>query len=93
VESVIGFPSLSLSLLEKVLFRYDTAILWAATGWFLEQYRETFHVKEEYLEKIEARCPRSPQYLERNLRGGWLASRWNLILPNTLKRPAEYDER
>lgn len=92
VESASGFPTLSLSLLEQVLLRYDIAILWAATGWFLECYRKTFEVNDEYLEKIERRCPRSPQYLERKLRGGWLASRWNLILPNTLKQPAEYDE-
>jgi len=85
VESAIGFPTLDLSLLEQVLLRYNIAVLWAATGWFLERYRKTFEVNEEYLEKIESRCPRSPQYLERNLRGGWLASRWNLILPNTLR--------
>jgi len=93
VESARGFPTLSLSLLEDVLHRYDTAILWAATGWFLERFQTTFQVSEEYLEKIEHRCPRSPLYLERNLRGGWLAPRWNLILPNILKQPAEYDER
>ena len=92
VESAIGFPTLDLSLLEQVLLRYDIAILWAATGWFLERYRKTFEVNEEYLEKIERRCPCSPQYLERKLRGGWLASRWNLILPDTLKQPADYDE-
>ena len=93
VESASGFPTLSLSLLEKVLLRYDIALLWAATGWFLERYQETFQVSEEYLEKIELRCPCSPQYLERNLRGGWLASRWNLILPNILRQPVEYNER
>ncbi|UCC38188.1 MAG: hypothetical protein JSV96_10035 [Candidatus Aminicenantes bacterium] len=93
VESAIGFPTLSLSLLEKVLHRYDIALLWAATGWFLERYRRIFQVSEEYLEKFKLRCPCSPQYLERNLRGGWLASRWNLILPNTLKQQVEYDER
>lgn len=93
VESAIGFPTLNMSLLEKILLRYDIALLWAATGWFLERYRKTFQVSEEYLEKIELRCPCSPQYLERNLRGGWLTSRWNLILPNTLNQPVEYDER
>jgi predicted transcriptional regulator of viral defense system len=92
VESAIGFPTLDLSLLEQVLLSYDIAVLWAATGWFLERYRKTFEVNEEYLEKIERRCPRAPQYLERKLRGGWLASRWNLILPDTLKQPAGYDE-
>ena len=39
----------------------------------------------EVLSRLERRRPRSPQYLERSNRGGWLASRWNLILPNSLK--------
>ncbi len=93
VESAIGFPTLSLSLLEKILNRYDIALLWGATGWFLERYRKTFQVSEEYLAKLELRCPRSPQYLERTGQGGWLASRWNLILPNTMKHTFKYNER
>lgn len=92
VESATGFPTLDLSLLEQILLSYDIAVLWAAAGWFLERYQKIFSVSEEYLEKIERRCPRSPQYLERNLRGGWLASRWNLILPDTLKLSKGYDE-
>lgn len=92
VESATGFPTLDLSLLEQILLSHDIAVLWAAAGWFLERCQKTFDVSEEYLEKIERRCPRSPQYLERNLRGGWLASRWNLILPNSLKLPMGHDE-
>jgi predicted transcriptional regulator of viral defense system len=91
IDSAIGFPTLSLSQLEEILRLYNVARLWAAVGWFLERHHKTFHVDDEYLERFEQRCPRSPQYLERKLRGGWLASRWNLILPKTLKQSVEYD--
>lgn len=92
VESAIGFPTLDLSLLEQILLGYDIAVLWAAAGWFLDRYKKTFEVNEEYLKKIERRCPRSPQYLERNLRGGRLASRWNLIVPDSMKLLTENNE-
>ena len=85
VQSVAGYPVLDLELLEEVLRRYDIAHLWAAAGWFLERFQKAFYVPDNVLERMERRRPRSPQYLERNLRGGWLASRWNLILPNSLK--------
>ena len=51
-QSASGFPSLDLALLEKLLERYDLATIWAATGWFLERYRTTFHPSERLL----ARC-------------------------------------
>jgi predicted transcriptional regulator of viral defense system len=85
VQSAAGYPVLDLELLEEVLRRYDIANLWAATGWFLERFQKAFYVPDDVLARMERRRPRSPQYLERNLRGGWLASRWNLILPNSLK--------
>lgn len=85
VQSAGGFSTLDLDLLEEVLHRYDIANLWAAIGWFLERFQGAFYVPDEVLARMERRRPRSPQYLERSLRGGWLASRWNLILPNGLK--------
>jgi len=92
VQSAGGFPTLDLDLLKKVLDRYEISNLWAALGWFLEGFQKTFHVTEKYLNTIERKKPRSPQYLERNQRGGWLASRWNLILPAGLKKIGELDE-
>ena len=85
VLSAGGFSTIDLNLLEEVLNRYDIANLWAATGWFLERFQASFYVSDEVLSRLERRRPRSPQYLERSNRGGWLASRWNLILPNSLK--------
>jgi predicted transcriptional regulator of viral defense system len=92
VQSASGFPTLDLELIETVLRRYGVAHLWAATGWFLERFRQTFHVPEGLLDRCERHRPRSPQYLERRRRGGTLAARWSLILPRRLAQPGEPDE-
>jgi hypothetical protein len=92
VESAAGFPVLDLELLERLLSVYGTRYLWAATGWFLETYRETFHVPEALLARCEQRRPASPQYLLRGSRGGTFSKRWNLVLPSTLT-VREPDER
>jgi len=92
VTSAMGFAVLDLKLLSEILERYGIATLWAATGWFLERFRETFHVPEEYLTRMEERRPRAAHYLERNRRGGGLASRWNLILPKGLMQQEELHE-
>ena len=84
VVSAAGFPTLDLALLGKLLECYDAATLWAAAGWFLERYREVFHVPEKLLTGFERRRPRSPHYLERDRRGGVLVGRWNLILPDAV---------
>ncbi|MFO8035025.1 MAG: hypothetical protein R6U57_00115 [Anaerolineales bacterium] len=83
--SASGFPVLNLSLLEQILKTYDTRKLWAATGWFLEQFQKDFHVPEETLNRFENNIPRSPLYLIHDNRGGTLAHRWNLILPDTVQ--------
>lgn len=84
VRSAAGFESLDLDLLESILKRYAIANLWAAAGWFLEQHQRYFHVPESLLNACEKRRPKSPQYLERNARGGRLAPRWNLILHQSI---------
>jgi predicted transcriptional regulator of viral defense system len=92
VTSASGFAVLDLALIDEILQRYGIAKLWAATGWFLERFRETFHVPDEFLNHLERHRPRVPHYIERNRRGGALASRWNLILPNELMRQEELNE-
>ncbi len=93
VSSAGGFTTLELELLGEVLARYDVANLWAATGWFLERTRETFHASEAVLERYATRVPASPQYLDRSRRGGVLHRRWNLIVPAELERLGGQDER
>jgi len=84
VTSASGFTVLDLRLLNEILERYGIANLWAATGWFLERFRQIFHVPEDFLNRMEERRPHSPHYLERNRRGGLLVPRWNLILQKEL---------
>jgi predicted transcriptional regulator of viral defense system len=92
VRSASGFATLDLDLLKEILRGYGVANLWAATGWFLERFQRSFHVPASLLSRMEQNRPRSPQYLERNRRGGTLAPRWNLILPQILVQPGEVDE-
>jgi hypothetical protein len=93
VLSASGFAILDLDLLEKVLHGYSTANLWAAVGWFLERFQQTFYVPDKMLERLAQNRPRSSHYLERDRRGGALAARWNLILPEALTSLGEPDER
>lgn len=93
VRSVSGIPTLDLDLLTDVLRCYDAANLWAATGWFIERFQQSFHVPARVLGRFERHRPRSPQYLERGRRGGTLVARWNLVLPDSLVHPGEADER
>jgi predicted transcriptional regulator of viral defense system len=89
VNSAGGFPILDLSLLEGLLRRYDIANLWAAAGWFLERFQQAFHAPAGVLARMERHRPRSPQYLERDSRGGALVPKWNLILPRAVLGPGE----
>jgi len=93
VKSAGGFSVLDLELLKEILHCYKIANLWAATGWFLERFRQRFYVNEEVLDQMTQFCPRAPQYLERNRRDGVLSARWNLLLPKDLVNMGEPDER
>lgn len=92
VESAAGFPVLDLELLQEILAAYGSKSLWAAAGWFLERYRQTFYVSSEVLAAIESNVPKAPHYLSRNRRGGTLAGRWNLIVPESFTTGREPDE-
>ncbi len=46
-----------------------------------------------FLRELDKHRPRSPHYLLRGDRGGTLAGRWNLILPEALVTGGEPDER
>ena len=93
IDSARGFAVLDLGLLQQILQSYNIANLWAATGWFLERFRKSFHVTERVLDQMAQYCPKAPQYLERSRREGVLAARWNLLLPKELVNLREPDER
>lgn len=84
VASAMGFGSLDLDLLQKILCAYDQNNLWASVGWFLERYQKQFYVPEHLLNDLAERRPKKPRYLIRSDRGGMLNKRWNLIIPDKL---------
>lgn len=92
VVSVGGVPVLDLDLVCEVLERYGIRKLWAATGWFLERHRKTFQVPDATLGRLEKMRPTSPHYLDRNSRGGTLSLRWNVVVPEELRRIGGPDE-
>lgn len=93
LESAGAVPALDLELLHEILVRYDTARLWAATGWFLEQHQQAFSVPDAFVRDLELRRPLATQYLERGQRGGQLAPRWNLVIPDVVRHLGAGDER
>jgi predicted transcriptional regulator of viral defense system len=93
LRSTGAFPTLDLALLREILFRYDTARLWAATGWILEQYQSSFSVPDVFLDDLELRRPTAALYLQRAQRGGRLATRWNLVIPEVVYHLSAADER
>ena len=93
VESASGLAVLDLQLLWRVVTAYGEKGLFAAVGWFLERQQRALFVPDEFLRRLEKHRPKSPQYLLRGERGGRLARRWNLILPDSLVQSGEPDER
>ncbi len=88
-----ALPTLDLALLADILERYDTARLWAATGWFLERHQSAFSVPESFLSRLETHCPTTALYLQRDQRGGTLEPRWNLVVPRSPFHLSAGDER
>ena len=93
VESASGLAVLEFDLLWRVLSAYHEKGLFAAVGWFLERQQRDLFVPGELLSRVEKHRPKSPHYLLRGERGGRLARRWNLILPEALVHPGEPDGR
>jgi len=93
LQSAGAFPTLDLALLREILVRYDTARLWAASGWVLEQHQRSFSVPDAFLDDLQLRRPAVAAYLQRDQRGGRLATRWNLVLPEVVYHLSTADER
>lgn len=66
-------------------FKLASAVTVAKVGFYLEQHREDLMVEDRHLERLRARAPRRPMYLERGRREpGKLLSRWNLVVPERI---------
>jgi predicted transcriptional regulator of viral defense system len=64
----------------------------AKVGFFLEQHREVFMVKEAHLQPLRQHRPRMPHYVERrDGRSGRLAPAWNVIVPREVSERSWQD--
>jgi len=63
-------------------FKLESSVTVAKVGFYLEQHREELMVEDRHLDRLRARVPSRPMYLERSKReSGKLLSRWNLVVP------------
>ncbi len=70
-----------LDLVVQYALLLENATTAAKVGFFLEQHKDRLMVDESHLERLRARRPRKPHYLERARRRGRLVSNWNLVVP------------
>jgi predicted transcriptional regulator of viral defense system len=85
LNSVLGFGVLDLDALEAYLRILNIRRAWAVTAFFLETQQERLFIPDQLLLRWEAEGPRSarsPHYWLRGQRGGTLAKRWNLVVPD-----------
>jgi predicted transcriptional regulator of viral defense system len=62
--------------------RLASATVVAKVGFYLAQHREALMVEDRHLDRLRARAPRQPRYLERHRRApGHLVAPWNLVVP------------
>jgi len=79
-RSVFSVTALDLGALEEYVTLLGSGTLVAKVGFFLEARREELVVPAPLLERLRARVPRGPVFMERS-RGGRLVARWALIVP------------
>ena len=77
-------PFLNFEVLGEYLELRGRKVLFAKTGFFLEQHRETFFVEESSLQRLERRVPKQPLYLDGRDQQGRLAQRWSLIVSDEI---------
>jgi predicted transcriptional regulator of viral defense system len=84
-RSLDAVPALDTERLEAYVTRLGSRTVAAKVGYFLECRREELVVPPGVLERLRARVPAAPVYMERR-RGGRLVARWALIVPVRLLR-------
>lgn len=82
-RSLSSVPAIDPEPLEEYVELLGNKTLAAKVGFFLDTHREELVVPSALLERLRARLPRSPVYMDRS-RKGHLVSRWSLIVPAEL---------
>ncbi|MBN1628418.1 MAG: hypothetical protein JW990_01520 [Thermoleophilia bacterium] len=85
LNSVTGFGVVELTGMESYLRALRLRRAWAVTGYFLENQQTRLFVPDDVLARWEGESPRSRQYWLPGQRGGFLAKRWNLVVPEFVR--------
>ena len=83
-RSLASVPALDPASLEEYVNLLGGRTLAAKVGLFLESRREDLVVPTAVLERLRARVPRSPVFMDRR-RKGRLVARWALIVPQEVQ--------
>jgi len=81
LKSIEVFPSIDLLKLESYLEKFGKKILYAKTGFVLEQLKSHWNVSEGLLTKLQKQVEHRLFYFEGKPIDGKLISRWNLVVP------------
>lgn len=87
-RSLSNVLALDLKSLESYACLLESRIVAAKVGLFLEQRSDELAVPTALLERLRARAPRAPAYVDRREKGR-LVSGWNLIVPSSLLLASE----
>ncbi len=82
-RSLLSVPALDLVPLEEYVTLLGSRTLAAKVGFFLESRREELVVPAALLDRLRARLPGAPVFMDRRQRGR-LVARWALIVPADL---------
>jgi predicted transcriptional regulator of viral defense system len=81
-RSYLGIGYLDLEKVLEYTKNLENATTAAKVGYFLEENKETFSVRNTDLQQIEQWIPKQPTYMDKRLGKGTLVKRWNLIVPD-----------
>jgi predicted transcriptional regulator of viral defense system len=85
LNSLEGFGVVDTEALEEYLDALNMGRAWAVAGYYLEKTRERLYTPDTVLDALAKHVPASRQYWTRDQRGGTLAKRWNLIVPEEIE--------
>ncbi len=85
LNSVNGFGVLDLLALKEYLLALGSRRAWATTGYYLDKRQTHLFVPDQVLEQLAEQRPKSRLYWLTGQRGGHLAPRWNLIVPEAAR--------
>jgi predicted transcriptional regulator of viral defense system len=81
LNSLDGFGVVDVEALEQYLEVLDVRRAWALVGYYLEKKKDRLFIPDDVLDRLASHAPKTRQYWMREQRGGSLAKRWNLIVP------------